>query len=246
MALENARFEWVDGILVKALENGEWLVLDNANLCSASVLDRLNSLLEPDGFLSINEHCGSDGAPKIVRPHPDSRIFLTMDARYGEVSRAMRNRATEIFLGPLQSNSSHDSIIPVKADPAMQRYDRAFRALDTSTSDADKGHLLNAVALDNLAWSDMPLLPRFISATRTQPEVSSTYRRYFQIYQSSSDLKYRAAVGNLLDNYAVKMGLSKGFRDAQVSDRALSIVSMYNTDRQIKTCRSFIRFRTRH
>ncbi|CRK19155.1 hypothetical protein BN1723_017759, partial [Verticillium longisporum] len=37
------RFEWLDGVIVKALQTGQWLVLDNANLCNASVLDRLNS-----------------------------------------------------------------------------------------------------------------------------------------------------------------------------------------------------------
>jgi midasin (ATPase involved in ribosome maturation) len=39
-------FEWVDGVLLHALEAGHWLLLDNVNFCSASVLDRLNSLLE--------------------------------------------------------------------------------------------------------------------------------------------------------------------------------------------------------
>ena len=55
--IEGARFQWVDGVLIRALEQGKWLVLDNANLCSSAVLDRLNSLLEPNGYLSINEHC---------------------------------------------------------------------------------------------------------------------------------------------------------------------------------------------
>ena len=246
MTIQNARFEWVDGVLVKALERGEWLVLDNANLCSASVLDRLNSLLEPNGFLSINEHCGPDGEPKIVKPHPDSRIFLTMDARFGEVSRAMRNRATEIFLEPFQFNSSSDSIIPVQPEPAMERYNRALRSLEASTSDPDESQLLFQVALDNLAWSDMPLLPRFAEAFQLQTHSSSTVEQYLQIYQTGDNLTYRAAVGDIWEKYAAKMGLPKSFRDAQVSDRALSIVSMYNTDRINKTCRSSIRFRTRH
>jgi len=30
-------FEWVDGVLVRALEQGRWLVLDNANFCSPTV-----------------------------------------------------------------------------------------------------------------------------------------------------------------------------------------------------------------
>src|SRR5205814_3359908 len=90
---ERARFEWVDGILVDALEQGKWLILDNANLCGSSVLDRLNSLLEPNGVLIINEHRTSNGDAKLVKPHPDFRLFMTMDPRHGELSRAMRNRS---------------------------------------------------------------------------------------------------------------------------------------------------------
>lgn len=243
MALENARFEWVDGVLVKALEQGQWLVLDNANLCSASVLDRLNSLLEPNGVLSINEHCGPDGEPKIVKPHPDSRIFLTMDARFGEVSRAMRNRATEIFLEPLDPSIYDDSIIHVKTEPSMQRFDQAFKALDASTSESDESQLLGQVALDNLSWSDMPLLPRFSDALQPEAQFSNSYKHHLQIYQSNDDLSYRTAIGGIWDSFAAKTGLPTSFRDAQVSDRALSIILMYNTDRLNKTCRSSIRFR---
>jgi midasin len=246
MTLENARFEWVDGVLVKALERGDWLVLDNANLCSASVLDRLNSLLEPNGFLSINEHCGPDGEPKIVKPHADSRIFLTMDARFGEVSRAMRNRATEIFLEPFQLSNSIDSTISLRSEPAMERYDRALKALELKALGPYDGQLVFQVALDNLAWSDMPLLPRFTEAFHLQPQILSIVGRYLQIYRSSDYLKYRAALEDMWDKYAAKTGLSKSFRDAQVSDCALSIVSMYNTDRIKLNCRSSIRFRIRH
>lgn len=32
-----AKFEWVTGPLIKALENGEWIVLENANLCNPTV-----------------------------------------------------------------------------------------------------------------------------------------------------------------------------------------------------------------
>lgn len=103
---DEARFDWMDGILVEALQVGKWLVLDNANLCSASVLDRLNSLLEPDGALIVNEYTDIGGAPRVIHPHPDFRIFLTVDPRYGELSRAMRNRAVEVFLPPQHDTSS--------------------------------------------------------------------------------------------------------------------------------------------
>ena len=46
-------------MLVEAMLNGDWVHLRNVNLCPASVLDRLNSALEPDGFLLLSE-CGTD------------------------------------------------------------------------------------------------------------------------------------------------------------------------------------------
>lgn len=33
----SSKFEWVTGMLIKAIENGEWIVLDNANLCNPTV-----------------------------------------------------------------------------------------------------------------------------------------------------------------------------------------------------------------
>lgn len=97
------RFEWFDGLLVKAVQNGHWLILDNANLCSPSVLDRLNSLLERNGKLIINECSNEFGEPRVITPHPDFRLFLTTDPKYGELSRAMRNRGVEVFLNSLNA-----------------------------------------------------------------------------------------------------------------------------------------------
>ncbi|XP_073008545.1 midasin isoform X3 [Typha latifolia] len=93
-----ANFEWVAGDLIRAIECGEWVVLDNANLCNPTILDRINSLVEPDGSITINE-CGLvDGNPMVLHAHPNFRMFLTVDPKHGEVSRAMRNRGVEIFL----------------------------------------------------------------------------------------------------------------------------------------------------
>lgn len=33
----SAKFEWVTGVLIKAIERGEWIVLENANCCNPSV-----------------------------------------------------------------------------------------------------------------------------------------------------------------------------------------------------------------
>jgi midasin len=92
------RFQWVDGPLVRALKAGHWVLLDGANLCNPSVLDRLNSLCENGGFLTLNEKGAVNGAIETIEPHPNFRLFMGVDNRFGELSRAMRNRGVEMAL----------------------------------------------------------------------------------------------------------------------------------------------------
>ncbi|WFD41675.1 hypothetical protein MPSI1_000307 [Malassezia psittaci] len=92
------QFTWVDGPLVRAAQEGHWLLLEDANMCSASVLDRLNSLFEPNGTLMLSERGMVDGKIPELQKHPDFRVFMTVDPKNGELSRAMRNRGLELFL----------------------------------------------------------------------------------------------------------------------------------------------------
>ena len=151
-----ARFEWVDGVLVNALNDGAWLVLDNANLCSPSILDRLNSLLEPNGYLTINEHCASDGTARIVKPHPNFRLFLTVDPRHGELSRAMRNRSVELFLSGVPGKR-HPDLMP---ESSISRF-ATFGQFDWESLQDDHLLELSNVCFDHLAFFDIPLISRW-------------------------------------------------------------------------------------
>ncbi|GMH86349.1 hypothetical protein TL16_g10510 [Triparma laevis f. inornata] len=95
-------FQWVDGVLVKAMQEGRWLSLNNVNFCPSSVLDRLNPLMEMGGELVLTEGGGDDGegeeGVRVIKPHPNFRLFLSMNSERGEVSRAMRNRCIEVAL----------------------------------------------------------------------------------------------------------------------------------------------------
>lgn len=170
LTLENPRFEWLDSIIVQAAQAGHWLVLDNANLCNASVLDRLNSLLErPQGFLSINEHSGPDGAPRVVELHPDFRVFLTVDPRYGELSRAMRNRSIEIFM---DYDSDNEQDTALRVDPYKQHITpveaRMHRYLEVASHlVSDDAEATLPLWLDNLSLGDSTLLERFLCAVET-------------------------------------------------------------------------------
>ncbi|CDS41244.1 midasin [Echinococcus multilocularis] len=94
-------FAWIDSPLVQGIKEGHWVMLENAQLCSPSVLDRLNSLLEPGGDLLISER-GLDANGDLVRlkPHTDFRLILVVDENAvsgcNNISRAMRNRGVEL------------------------------------------------------------------------------------------------------------------------------------------------------
>jgi midasin len=75
-------FEWVDSPLVKAMQVGDWVLLENVNHCSPTVLDRLNPLLERQGEggsangLAIHE-CG----PIRVKKKRHSQLPATASAQ---------------------------------------------------------------------------------------------------------------------------------------------------------------------
>ncbi|XP_064473273.1 midasin-like [Ornithodoros turicata] len=92
------QFEWRDGVLVRSLLEGSWLLVENVNFCSAAVLDRLNGLLEPGGVLAMTEQGVVGEALRVIVPHPDFRLILAMDPKNGEISQAMRNRTVETFV----------------------------------------------------------------------------------------------------------------------------------------------------
>ena len=86
-------FEWHDSILINSIMNGDMIILDNANTCNSAVLDRLNSLLDDDKKIYLNE----SGENRIIQPNKKFRIFLTMNPLLGEVSRALKNRCVELY-----------------------------------------------------------------------------------------------------------------------------------------------------
>lgn len=155
--VSTVKFEWFDGLLVQAVTRGNWLVLDNANLCNASVLDRLNSLLETNGSLIINECSAPDGSPRVLVPHPNFRLFLTVDPKYGELSRAMRNRCVEVYMESLEQRCTS--------------FDK--RCLGIELSDTKEENLDADITskMENLQvsepWSGAKPLTSFVSSTES-------------------------------------------------------------------------------
>ncbi|KAI3655760.1 hypothetical protein MP638_001251, partial [Amoeboaphelidium occidentale] len=98
---EKCMFKWKDGILIDAMKNGKWLLLRNANLCPASVLDRLNSLLDTSrGSIMLHEKGFDDDC--VVYAHPQFRLIMTasLNGNQNGLSKAMRNRGIEMHVLP--------------------------------------------------------------------------------------------------------------------------------------------------
>lgn len=92
-------FVWQDGIITEALRKGQWLLLDEVNLADPAILERLNSLLDDDRFITLTEKNN-----EVVKAHPNTRIFATMNpSSYSgrkELSEAMMNRFNLMFQHP--------------------------------------------------------------------------------------------------------------------------------------------------
>ncbi|EEH22929.2 hypothetical protein PABG_05140 [Paracoccidioides brasiliensis Pb03] len=179
-------FKWTEGIFIQAVQNGDWVVLDNANLCNPSVLDRLNSLMEPNGCLVINEQRTGDGTAKIVTPHQNFRLFLTMDPRHGELSRAMRNRAIEIYFPPSANKViSTAPVIFYTSESSMYRIRCAQSSIYCGTSADNESDNLE-VSLDHLARHDFCNIQKSSAASidlwtanmRTPTILRQTFDRY--------------------------------------------------------------------
>ncbi|KAJ1935255.1 AAA ATPase midasin, partial [Linderina pennispora] len=99
-----------EGLLVKALRHGHWLVLDELNLAPSDVLEALNRLLDDNRELVIPE------TQEVVRPHPHFMLFATQNPAglYGgrkALSRAFRNRFVELHFDDIPEKELQQIIV---------------------------------------------------------------------------------------------------------------------------------------
>ncbi|GAW82891.1 dynein-related AAA-type ATPase [Plasmodium gonderi] len=85
-----------EGNFIKAIKNGHWVLIKHLHLSTPSLLDRLNSLFEENGYILLHEF----GKKKKIKPHKNFQIFLTLNSEeHYKISRALRNRCFEIHFG---------------------------------------------------------------------------------------------------------------------------------------------------
>ncbi|KAM3143024.1 hypothetical protein pb186bvf_004842 [Paramecium bursaria] len=99
-AVENS-IQFQEGLLVQAIRNGDWIILDELNLARSEILENLNRLLDDNQELFLPE------TQQILKPHLNFRIFATQNPiSYGgrkQLSKAFRNRFIEIQVQEINS-----------------------------------------------------------------------------------------------------------------------------------------------
>lgn len=111
-------FLWEDGVLVKAMKQGDILLVDELNLAEDAVLERMNSVLDVGRSVTLAEK-GKE-PPETVIAHPNFRMVATMNpgGDYGkkELSPALANRFTQIWVPPINELSEWACIVDAKMD----------------------------------------------------------------------------------------------------------------------------------
>ena len=69
----SSAFKWADGVLIKAMKEGAWLLLDELNMASQTVLEGLNSILDHRGSIYLPE------LDKTVEKATGFRIFASQN-----------------------------------------------------------------------------------------------------------------------------------------------------------------------
>lgn len=117
-----ALFEWSDGSLVHAMREGSYFLLDEISLADDSVLERLNSVLEPQRTLLLAEKGVDDS---FVQGTEGFQFFATMnpggDFGKKELSPALRNRFTEIWVPAFSDVEDVHDIVVSKLDKRFKQ-----------------------------------------------------------------------------------------------------------------------------
>ncbi|XP_017477860.1 PREDICTED: midasin, partial [Rhagoletis zephyria] len=94
------KLSFKEGVLVQAMRNGYWIILDELNLASTDILEALNRVLDDNRELFIPE------TQTLVKAHPNFMLFATQNppGLYGgrkTLSRAFKNRFIELHFSEI-------------------------------------------------------------------------------------------------------------------------------------------------
>ena len=152
------KFEWCDGVLLDAIKNGKWVILDELNLCPQQVIEGLNGLLD---------HRHSVFIPEInleVKCAKEFRVFAAQNpvnqggGRKG-LPKSFLNRFTKIYmedLTELDYVGILDDLFCDEDNKRIVRFSQGIRAKVAGPWEFNLRDILRAKAgarISSLYWS---------------------------------------------------------------------------------------------
>ena len=105
-------FKWSDGVLLTAIKNGDWVVLDELNLATQSVLEGLNSCLDHRANVYIPELDLTFACPQTFRVFAAQNPLFQGGGRKG-LPKSFLNRFTKVYIESM-TNEDYFSIMSTK------------------------------------------------------------------------------------------------------------------------------------
>ena len=96
-------FRWCDGVLLKAIKQGDWVLLDELNLASQSVLEGLNSCLDHRASVYIPELGREFACPPTFRIFAAQNPLAQGGGRKG-LPKSFLNRFTKVYIEALAND----------------------------------------------------------------------------------------------------------------------------------------------
>ncbi|EFJ21629.1 hypothetical protein SELMODRAFT_166, partial [Selaginella moellendorffii] len=132
-------FSFVEGVLVKALKNGTWLLLDEINLAPVEILERLNGIFNGGGgSVCLTER----GDIEIVQRHPNFRIFACMnpatDVGKRELPVLLRNRLTELYVDEMCGKEDLEALVAKYLEGSMRSPENIVNFFLKAREEAEK------------------------------------------------------------------------------------------------------------
>ncbi|MFQ5694003.1 MAG: AAA family ATPase [Nitrospinota bacterium] len=166
LMINQAGTYWTNGVLVQAMEAGDWLLIDEINACLPEIAFCLHSLLDDDRMIVLTEYDG-----RIVRPHPNFRLFASMnpseDRKYGgtkPLNEALLDRfPVTLRMSYLPEDAEVEAVCVQSANPDREMVRRMVRcAADLRAAIAEErlmGSCSTRRIIDwaRMAWSFSPL-----------------------------------------------------------------------------------------
>lgn len=91
--------------MIKSIQNGEWVLLDEINLASESLLNRISTIIDGE-YIMLNERADVIETTR----NKDFRLFLCMNPPYTSAGKkqlpwSLRSKLTEIYVPELENQN---------------------------------------------------------------------------------------------------------------------------------------------